>query len=373
MLVNSTNSETTVLVIDSDILTLEFTVANLIKAGYKTLKAKTASEAYSSVESRAIDCIILNAEMNENNNLENLKDLRNVNGADTIPIILSFPKNYQEYKGILNFSNVDLVTKPLNYKELLFRIEKNIQLAKYRNAERKIIFDEDKLFSILAHDLKKPFASLLGMTQLLSESAQSCTKEEIKELTKENYKTVKSTYKLLNNMLEWYRILNGHVKIKPAEFDLSRVCSKVIFNSKNSAFNKKISLISQIDCDSFVYADEELIYMALSNLIENAIKFSPIKSRVIISGELNTEYRKLTVCDNGVGIDEENIHKLFKVDEIFTTPGTNNEKGCGFGLIIAKEIIEKSGGEFKVESQPGKGSKFSFSLPISKHSRIECN
>ena len=134
----------------------------------------------------------------------------------------------------------------------------------------------------------------------------------------------------------------------------------------STAHTKNISTISEIDRSTLVYADQNMVHTIIRNLISNAIKYTNNGGYVKLKSKSFPEYIKIFIQDNGVGIDQDNIHKLFRIDESYTTSGTQKEKGTGLGLILCKEFVEKNGGKITVESTPGKGSTFSFTLPTKK-------
>jgi signal transduction histidine kinase len=164
--------------------------------------------------------------------------------------------------------------------------------------------------------------------------------------------------------LQWSLTQTGHISYKPAAIKLSEIINETFNLLLGIAEQKHISLVSSVDENLFVLADENMIKTIIRNLLTNALKFTPAKGRITIKATLQQSMVEITVTDNGIGISEENLEKLFRIDTPVSTMGTENEKGTGLGLLLCKEFIEKHGGKIRAESTEGKGSKFIFTLPV---------
>jgi CheY-like chemotaxis protein len=171
---------------------------------------------------------------------------------------------------------------------------------------------------------------------------------------------------LVNSLLDWTRLQTGRIRFEPERVEVSEVISKSINALAGAAFQKNISISSTIQENLFVYVDKDLIGQVFNNFISNAIKFTKEGGSITISAlpSQHTRFYEFSVKDNGVGIKPEDVKKLFGVDTKFTTEGTAGEKGTGLGLSLVKEIIEKHGGTIRIESNPGSGSDFLFTLPV---------
>lgn len=224
---------------------------------------------------------------------------------------------------------------------------------------------KDKFLSIVSHDLRTPFTSILGFTDLLLND------DELSELEKRQYigyvqDSAKSMLSLVNSLLDWTRLQTGRIKFEPEKLRINSVIEDSINSMQGAAFQKKIRLYSQLDEKLYTYVDRNLILQVFNNLISNAIKFTPPGGTITITANPSEKTRFFEFCvkDSGVGISDENIDNLFKVDTKYTSEGTAGEKGSGLGLSLVKEIIEKHGGVIWVKSNPGLGSEFIFTLPI---------
>jgi PAS domain S-box-containing protein len=225
---------------------------------------------------------------------------------------------------------------------------------------------KDKFFSIIAHDLKNPFHAIIGFSELLRKDFHSMDdKQKIGLLELINVSS-QSAYSLLENLLQWARSQTDKIKFTPENIDISEIVKSAVDLHSISAEKKKIKIKSHIRDKHLVYADKNMITTVIRNLISNAIKFTRSNGKIEVSCNDNEKDIEITISDNGIGIDKDNLDNLFRIDAYYSTTGTLGESGTGLGLIICKEFIEKNGGNIKVVSEEGKGSAFSFTLPAGK-------
>ncbi len=258
---------------------------------------------------------------------------------------------------------------------LLYR--KNLSLRRefenrvLESEEQKIKLEKlnktkDKLFSIIAHDLKNPLNSIIGFTDLLQEKYKDITDNQRIKYIDTIHKASKLTYELLNNLFEWARSQTGTLNFNPKQLSLLAIvleCSEVLSiyaNNKNIIFNV------DIDSSETVYADANMIKIVLRNLLSNSIKFSVRGASIKIKAQSTGKYCEVSIIDQGLGIEEDRLNNIFEFHEFSSLPGTENESGTGLGLVICKEFVEKNGGEIKVKSKPNEGSTFFFTIPKSK-------
>jgi len=229
---------------------------------------------------------------------------------------------------------------------------------------QKLIKTKDKFFTIIAHDLKNPFQSLLGISELLADRDNSLSPDKINELHNELGKVTRQGYELLVNLLDWARSQTGRLKFKPQKINFSELVSENIEFIENSAAKKNIQLENYLKEELFVIADKNTINTVIRNLLQNAVKYSNKHGTVKVYSEpaINNDYINICVEDNGIGISPEHIDKLFRIDENYSTLGTNEEKGTGLGLILCKEFVEKNGGSINVDSVYEQGTTIRFSL-----------
>jgi PAS domain S-box-containing protein len=222
---------------------------------------------------------------------------------------------------------------------------------------------KDKLFSIIAHDLRSPFQDLIMLTELLSEGVGDISPEKLSELGKQMHENAKNLLKLLSNLLEWSRMQQGIFSFEPKVLNLSKIISENINLIVNSGEQKGIELINDVPKDQMIFADEDMLNSLLRNLLSNAVKFTKHGGKVNVSSKkIDNNMVEVSVKDTGIGMSAELCSKLFKIDEKVGRLGTDGEGSTGLGLLLCKEFIEKHGGKIWVESQVNVGSTFYFAL-----------
>ncbi|GAO29897.1 sensor histidine kinase [Geofilum rubicundum] len=239
-------------------------------------------------------------------------------------------------------------------------------LNEANNELKELVATKDKLFSIIAHDLKSPFNVLLGFSELLVENIHKYTPEKSRTFAQNIHETSKQTYELLLNLLEWSRVQTGKLEPIPVKLKPSEIIQEAVSLFTEKTMSKQIELQTEINCDTFVRADKEMLATILRNLITNALKFTFPGGKVLVKTQRQGPDLLLTISDTGFGIAPEHLQALFNVDCGLSERGTANEKGTGLGLILCKEFVEIQGGQIWAESEPGKGSDFKFTMPLWK-------
>ena len=261
-------------------------------------------------------------------------------------------------------------SKKKAYKLLIYKnylIEKiNQENTSHKKDLEELNRTKDRLFSIIGHDLKNPFNSILGFSDLLIENFDSYDKDKKLKFLKIIKDSSIRTDALLNNLLLWANNQSGNIQFKPRSLQLSNIVLNVIELVKTQAVNKDIELKTNISPNIFVEADENMLNTIFRNLITNAIKFTNTGGRVDISTRVEEESVTVFVKDTGVGISEELINRLFSIHNKSTSRGTNNEQGSGLGLILCHDFIKQNGGELFIESKINEGSTFYFTIPLYK-------
>lgn len=226
--------------------------------------------------------------------------------------------------------------------------------------------NKDKFFSIISHDLRSPLSGIMTLMDILQNEYSSLEHEEIQEIIREAALTSKNTFNLMENLLDWSRIQTGKMIFDPQYISLTLIVRGVqgLFSQKLKS--KSISLNLDFEPEIFAFADLQMTETVFRNLISNAIKFTPQFGLIIISFEILDKNILVKIKDTGVGMDEEQLSKIFRLDSTYSTIGTAGERGTGLGLMLCKELIEKQGGKIWVESAVNSGTTFSFTLPGSK-------
>jgi PAS domain S-box-containing protein len=259
-----------------------------------------------------------------------------------------------------------------NGKKFLVGVIRDV--TKRKKAEQALIESEskfrelnatkDKLFSIIAHDLRGPFNNILSLAEMLITSVKVKEAEESEQYIGMIHTTAQNTLVLLDNLLNWAKSQTGQLEYKSDRMNVSAVVKEIITLLHSGAKAKNISL-QQIEGDEIeIHTDEKMVKIILRNLISNAIKFTKPKGNIQVSVRSKDNHVEISVLDNGIGINKETCKKLFGISSTLSSPGTANEKGSGFGLVLCKEFVDKLKGDIWVESEEGKGSAFKFTLPF---------
>ena len=256
----------------------------------------------------------------------------------------------------------------------LYEVEKQLRAVEEARAQDLVELNasKDRFFSIVSHDLRTPFNGLMGNAQLMQMILEEKDSEdgELIELADTIYASAKSAHQLLENLLTWSMLQRGVLQPKLEPVDTKQLIQAVIELLTANAQQKEIKLTGNCYTEFLAYADLNMVNTILRNLISNAIKFTPKFGKVTISARTQsnlgggTDFIELIVEDSGVGINAIDLDKLFKIDAHFTTKGTEKEEGAGLGLILCKEMVESQNGRLSISSEPGKGTKVTFTVPI---------
>lgn len=260
--------------------------------------------------------------------------------------------NQRELSGVLGIG-----------RDITHRKKEEIKQKAIKKQLEDLVQTQDRLFSIIAHDLKNPFNSLMGFSDLIINNFEALSQEDIKEIAREINYSAQVGFSLLQNLLEWSRTQSGELRNNPIKVHLQTAVQDILLIHKNSAEEKQIKFNLSIPEDLHAYVDEHMLQTVLRNLLSNAIKFSFTSGTVRILAEKYKDKINLRIIDSGIGIAKDVQQKLFNPAHHFTTRGTSDEKGTGLGLLISKELIEKWKGILKIESEPGKGTSITITLP----------
>lgn len=225
---------------------------------------------------------------------------------------------------------------------------------------------KDKFFTIIAHDLKNPFNTVIGLSELLIERFDSYDSTKIKDFISQIYKFSNNAYNLLEDLLQWAKSQTGRIEVNIEKFDVFELAIENITLYQADAIRKGITLESNVKVNTHVNADRNMVLTVIRNLISNSIKFSNSGDTITVEAIHAKDFVEISVIDTGVGIPEKNLGKIFNIDSNLSTQGTADETGTGLGLIISREFVEKNGGTIRVTSKEGNGTKFTFTVPVNK-------
>lgn len=276
-------------------------------------------------------------------------------------------KDKKEYNVLLDGLKLEDYVAPGQYCQValidLTEYKKIEESLKRSNEElKRLNIAKDKFFSIIAHDLRNPFHSLLGFSEILASEIETLTNEEIVAFSKGLNDDLRNIYGLLDNLLQWSMMQRNMLDYNPVKLDLHKLINKMIAVSSKMAEEKNITVYNNIVNGTFVYADVDMLRSIIQNLLINAIKFTQQKGNIVISSVEKGSLIEVSVEDSGRGIESRAISSLFSFDRLLLNSGTAGERGTGLGLPLCKEFVERNDGKIWVESEPGKGSKFIFTL-----------
>jgi signal transduction histidine kinase len=283
-------------------------------------------------------------------------------------LLIEYDLPLYRYLDIGIYSMISMITS-IYYMNIYYREfkETNEKLIKKTEELEKANKAKDKFYSIIAHDLKNPFNTIIGFSNLLYQSSQNNDYNNVKEYSKYMVNTGEETYKLLLNLLEWSQVNSAGIKYRPEKISLSKIINEQIPLFYHAARTKNNKIKLEIE-DYTLYADKNGFKTIMRNLVTNAIKFTD-NGEIVITNKIKGDRCEIIVKDTGVGMDKDTVKNLFATNK--TTPGTSGEHGTGIGLQLCREFVEMGGGSLKVDSNPGKGSAFSFSLQVYKNNSTE--
>ncbi len=368
-------SDYKILIVDDVVSNVLLLKILLTKEKFGICTANNGRECIEKAKSERPDLILLDVMMPELNGFDTAVILKEDPETADIPIIFLTALNTPAdlVQGFKVGGN-DFLTKPFNKEELIMRVMQQISLVVARriivrqNEElRNTINNRDKMYSVIAHDLRSPMASIRMVLNLFVNTVSpEMIGPELFSLIDKANKESEETHGLLDNLLKWTKSQTGRLNVVYQDFDVNDVIPGVVDIFTMIADTKHIKLNCDLGTERLtVCADNDMLKTVLRNFISNAIKFSNENSTIDISLTREGDMARISVRDHGVGISEERLSGLFKNGE--TTCGTNNEEGSGLGLQLCKDFAVKNGGDVKVESVLGEGSTFSVYIPLKKN------
>jgi signal transduction histidine kinase len=251
----------------------------------------------------------------------------------------------------------------------LKKIRKNETLLKKKNDQlEELIAQKDRLISIISHDVRGPIGTVYNFLKLLHNKYNRLEADDIQNHIQKCFNATQSTYHLIETLLEWAHTQSGRRQVVPKTVDCNELITLSIRPLLEIANKKDIRIVDLTPSSLTLYADIDMISTVIRNLVSNAIKFSHHDSLIKIefAEDNNPDLAQLKVIDSGVGMNKENLTKVLDIGEGYSSPGTDNEKGTGFGLILCEELIEKNGGTLWIESKENEGTTINFTVPLKK-------
>lgn len=362
-----------ILLVDDNPINIRVAAKILRSNNYNISFSQSGKEALEKSKKVPFDLILLDIMMPDMDGYEVCQRLKEDPVTEKIPVIFLTAKTEPEsiVKGF-EVGGADYVTKPFHGQELLSRVETHIRLKQSLEhlKQTNLLLTEsnetkDKMFSIISHDLLGPFGNIRESLEMLATNQVVMDDDSMHRFVKAIWQSIGNAYSLLENLLYWARNQQGEMIYKPRMINMNQAVHETYDLLEGMAMIKNITLKSNLIDNYTAYADKNAVKTILRNLLANAIKFTnpggTITTRII---EKDNQFIEVSVHDNGIGMSEETMGKLF-LAKAKNDPkwGTSGEKGVGLGLIITKEFIEKHNGTIRVDSSPGVGSTFYFTLP----------
>jgi two-component system sensor histidine kinase/response regulator len=372
-----TDNTATILIVDDNPVNLEMLFQYFAHSAFKTLVAQDGESALLQLEQTRSDLILLDILMPGIDGFETCRQLKANESTQDIPVIFmtALSATADKVKGF-EVGGVDYITKPFQYEEVMARVNAHLTIRRQqqqlqeqtalleeKNAQLKALnANKDKFFSIIAHDLKSPFAGLVVVANLIKENIERWSKNEIKRSADQLQKSVDNLYALIENLLTWSRFQQGAMEYTPQFVDFQFIIARNAALLIQNARQKQITLRNSVQEQIPVFIDVNMIDV-VRNLLSNAIKFTKASGTVEISATHDENTIKVAISDTGIGIPEKSLPDLFRIDAKTRQVGTAGEQGTGLGLILCKEFVKKHAGKIWVESEVGRGSTFWFTLP----------
>ncbi len=359
-----------ILVVDDNKENLKV-VSNFLKAeGYQIALALNADDARNILEENKIDLILLDVMMPGTDGFTLCRQLKEDNRLKEIPVIfLTAKTETSDLVEGFNSGGVDYITKPFQKEELIARVNNHVALANAKNeimkqAEqiRRINRTKDRLYSVIAHDIKSPFANISMLISTLAEGYIDAGSEEYEEILQSINSSTQETYSLLLNLLQWTRSQTGDLEIVPESISVEELAANTLRFLSPQADKKEIKLERSVPDGLVIEADQNMMKSVLQNLVNNAIKFTRPGGKIKINARESDHKILIDITDNGIGIPKANLKKLFVDEGQVTTRGTNDEKGSGLGLLLVKEFVQRNQGTISVNSEEGKGTTFTLTF-----------
>ena len=353
-----------ILIIDDNPMNLLLTSKILENYGFKASTAESGALGIDFLKNELPSLILLDVMMPEVNGYEVCRIIKKTEKWKDIPIIF-LTANDQTENVVEGFDagGVDYITKPFKTEELLVRIKNHIELAVSRKTILQMNHSRDKLYSIIAHDIRSPLSGILQTVDAIDQGFFDPSSDDFMDIIHHLRIRTKDTSTLLNSLLQWTRAQDDNVQLEPQNTNIFLVISSCQALLEAVAQNKNIAIILDVPEDTEAWCDEVSINTVIRNIISNSIKFTPNNGKITVTAIQTDETVEICITDTGVGMSEDALKIIFEENQHFTSSGTDNESGTGLGLMLVKDFINKNNGRLSVESKLNIGTSLTISLP----------
>ncbi|MFH0999999.1 MAG: ATP-binding protein [Bacteroidota bacterium] len=374
--------QTNILIVEDEELVLQ-SLYNIISRRYSGVYvAKNAQKALEIFEKEEIDVVLADIHLPGMDGISMLKKMKSHN-KNIHRIIMSAHTESEYFLHAIDLGIDAYIIKPFLKEQVLEAIEKaskfilaektrefhkkklDVSIKKLRQLNK----NKDKFFTVIGHDIKTPISTIASYSDYLLENIEDASKEETIEMLGIIKKSSLQALDLLKELLEWAKVQSGSFNYKPEIINLCDTIAQEVEFASLQCKTKNITVDYHPKTDNYVYADKNMSSTIIRNLLSNAIKFTEQNGKITLKSEKiinKKKFIKISVSDNGIGIPKKIIPHLFSMNNFLSSEGTFGETGSGMGLLLCKEFVDIHGGSIQVESEEGKGSTFSFSLPMEK-------
>jgi two-component system, sensor histidine kinase and response regulator len=352
-----------ILIVDDNPNNLQLASSILKEQGVSVLVAQDGGTAVSISSREMPDLILMDIMMPGTDGIEACRLIKSDKRTADIPVIfLTALSQADDIVRGFEAGGADYVSKPFNRSELAARVNCHLEIARQRREIQQMVNARDKLYSMIAHDIRAPFAGIVQVIEAISEGYIDPRSDDFYEISQSLKESSVSTLSLLSNLLEWARTQSGQMAANISTVNISAMLEDCAAAQEAAALSKGIAIYRDIEKNLLAICDDFLINSAVRNLLSNSLKFTPKGGTVTLGAKLVGGQLIIKVTDTGVGISNEMLAKISSGAERITTPGTNNESGTGFGLMLTRDLVALSNGELSISSQPGKGTSASIKL-----------
>jgi len=360
----TSNNTPTILIIDDNPMNLLLASKILENNNYNFATAESGLEGIALIKEEIPSLILLDINMPDMDGYEVCRKIKEIEKWKEIPIIFLTAQIHTEnlVEGF-EAGGVDYITKPYKSEELLVRVKNHLELAASRRTILEMNRSRDKVYSIIAHDIRSPLSGILMTLDTIDQGYLNPSSEDFKEIIHQLKIRTQDTSTLLTSLLNWTRTQDETIVLHPKETNINQLINSCILLLEAMAMSKNVALLMEITDNIDSWCDEVSINTVFRNIISNAIKFTPSNGSISIKAKALESSIEVTIADTGVGMPEDAIRKIFEENQHYTSSGTNNEQGTGLGLMLVKDFVKKNNGSLQVSSILNEGTTFKVTLP----------
>lgn len=353
-----------ILIVDDQAKNLQLTARILKEEGYLISLAQSGEKALELLKNQTPDMILLDVMMPGLSGLDTSRKIKEMPELKDIPIIFLTAKNQSEdlVEGF-EAGGVDYIVKPFRKQELLVRAKNHLELADSRNRIVQMNKTRDKLYGIIAHDLRSPLSGITQTIDAVSEGYIDTKSDDFKDICQQLRVRTTETMTLLENLIEWTKSQTKAILAVPKNNNIHYLLKDCVSLYSFKAIQKNIEIIMDTSNRHMVYCDFDSIHTVFRNIISNAIKFTPERGKIYISTFTDDIHTTIKVRDTGRGMSREVYEEIMIENRTYTSPGTNNERGSGLGMLLVKEFVAQNNGRLKVDTEEGQGTEIIVTLP----------